>query len=166
MTPSGVSVYDDLLRSELESEEATKASLEQRGLAVITTSGALVTLLLGLAALSTEPDPTFALSKFAGSALAIALVLFVGAALCGLLTNWPFKSDQASPSDIEQLLSRDPEPSSDQAQRDNAFARVAELKSGRRSNGHKARLLVVAMLLEVAAVVAVAIAVWDALAPF
>ena len=47
----GRSIYADFIKEQLDAQEARKVSLEQRGLAVITTSGALVTLLFGLTAL-------------------------------------------------------------------------------------------------------------------
>ncbi|HEX8117309.1 MAG TPA: hypothetical protein VF521_08555, partial [Pyrinomonadaceae bacterium] len=50
---SGYAAYGDFIKDELEAQDKRKASFEQRGLAVITTSGALVTLLFALAALST-----------------------------------------------------------------------------------------------------------------
>ena len=46
----GSQVYDELLVRLQAAEEQRKTSLEQRGTAVITTSGALVTLLFGLPA--------------------------------------------------------------------------------------------------------------------
>lgn len=50
----GTSVYSDFLAGELAAQDARKASFEQRGIAVVTTAGTLVTLLFGLAALSTS----------------------------------------------------------------------------------------------------------------
>ena len=49
--PRGRAIYADYIKEQQEAQEARKVSLEQRGLAVITTSGALVTLLFGLTAL-------------------------------------------------------------------------------------------------------------------
>ena len=47
----GRAIYSDYIKEQLDAQEARKISLEQRGLAVITTSGVLVTLLFGLTAL-------------------------------------------------------------------------------------------------------------------
>lgn len=52
--PAGLVVYGEFIKDELEVQDKRKASFEQRGLAVITTSGVLVTLLFALAALSTK----------------------------------------------------------------------------------------------------------------
>src|SRR5204863_5652630 len=57
----GSSVLLDYLNDQLARQDARKVSLEQRALAVITTSGALVTLLFGLAALSSKRAATFTL---------------------------------------------------------------------------------------------------------
>lgn len=156
---SGVFDYDDLLKDEISAEDARKESLEQRGLAVITTSGVLVTLLFALSALSTKSEPTFDLSDFASVVLAIALALFVGAAVLALIVNQPMDYIAANPNDIEPLLEATPIASAEQARKDVALVRVIELRAARGCNGTKATWLVWAMALEVAAVVAVACAV-------
>lgn len=163
---SGASVYDELLKDELASEDDRKSSLEQRGLAVITTSGVLVTLLFGLAALSTKSESTFDLSGFAESALAVGLIFFVLAAIFGLRTNAPRDYEQASPSDIKLLLDEEPISDDDAARIDVAHVRVDELTAARARNGEKADLVLWAMRFEVLAVTAVAIAIWDVLSPF
>src|SRR6266540_1704964 len=47
---AGYVAYGDFVKDELDAQDKRKSSFEQRGLAVITTSGALVTLLFALAA--------------------------------------------------------------------------------------------------------------------
>ena len=163
--PDGVAEYGSFLREQLAAEDSRKTSLEQRGLAVITTSGALVTLLFALAALSTKKEPTFELTGGAEMALGISLAFFVGAAICALVTNVPLPYHQVKPAQVEGRLDEDPVRSEHDALRDIAKTRATELKSARRMNGIKANLLLVAMALEVAAVVAVAVAVWAVLSP-
>ena len=51
---SGYTVYGEFVKDELEAQDKRKASFEQRGLAVITTSGTLVTLLLARRAVNEE----------------------------------------------------------------------------------------------------------------
>ena len=53
-------MYGQFIKEELAAQDARKV-LEQRAVAVITTSGTLATLLLGLAALSTKASSTFVL---------------------------------------------------------------------------------------------------------
>lgn len=164
---SGVAEYGSFLKDKLAAEDARKASLEQRGLAVITTSGVLVTLLFGLGALSTKEAATFTLDPDAASVLAIALILFVGAAICALITNAPFLAYQeVSPEDLESRLEETPIRTTEEATEDIAVTRVSELKSAGQQNGRKALVLLAAMGLEVAAVAATAIAIWIILNPF
>lgn len=163
---SGITHYDSLLKEKLASEDARKSSLEQRALAVITTSGALVTLLFGLAALSTKREATFDLSDFAETALAVALGLFIGAAVLALRTNTPVDYQEVEADAIQGRINETPPCTSDEAIKDIALTRVDELRSAREKNGEKARQLQWAVGLEVAAVLAVAVAIWDVLAPF
>ncbi|MFZ1926007.1 MAG: hypothetical protein WAU42_07680, partial [Solirubrobacteraceae bacterium] len=85
-TSLGTAVYAEFLVGELAEQDARKASFEQRGIAVVTTAGTLVTLLFGLAALSTSVAKAQQLSGATKTALAYALVLFVASAILALLT--------------------------------------------------------------------------------
>ena len=57
----GRSVYADYIAEQIARQEERKRSIEARGVTVITTSGRLATLLLGLAALTTREEQTFTL---------------------------------------------------------------------------------------------------------
>lgn len=166
MSGSGIYDYDDLLRDELAAEDTRKASLEQRGLAVITTSGALVTLLFGLAVLSTSGKHPVHLSPVANGALGLALGFFVLAALAALFTNQPMDYKQASPKDIADLVNAGVMASPNEARKDVAGARIDELSAARAKNGMKATVLAWALRFETIAVLAVAVGVWDILSPF
>src|SRR5215212_326740 len=80
MTPHepapGFRAYGEFVKDELAAQDQRKASFEQRGLAVITTSGTLVTLLFALSALATKDSQTFALPDAARRWLNGALVFF------------------------------------------------------------------------------------------
>jgi hypothetical protein len=82
--PEYASNYEALVRG----QDERKFSLEQRGLAVITTSGTLATLLFGLVALATKSND-FRLPVRASGPLAVALGAFAAAALLALLTMHP-----------------------------------------------------------------------------
>lgn len=84
----GSEVYADFIKSMLDAEDSRKSSLEQRGIGVITTSGALVTLLFGLTATITSAK-TFTLPPAARDWLTPAAILFVAAAAAGILVNVP-----------------------------------------------------------------------------
>jgi hypothetical protein len=158
---AGAGVYAEYLKEQLTAEDARKASLEQRGLAVITTSGALVTLLFGLVALSTKARQTFELEDEPKYLLAVAVGVFLLAALCALATNMPVTYARVSPDAIRGKLKEDPVPGEDAARREIALTSVKVLRSAKRRNQAKARLLFAGLILEVAAVALVAAAmVW------
>src|SRR5262245_59701725 len=82
-------VYTALVGARLAEEEGRGRSLQARGLAVVTTSGTLVTLIFAVAHF--VPRATVA-ARIPGASrwlLAIAVVAFVGAAVAGLLANVP-----------------------------------------------------------------------------
>ena len=80
---SGVAIYCGLLKDELAAQDIRKGSFEQRGLAVVTTAGALATLLFGLAAFSAT-GTTRPLPRDTKELLVVALVFFV---IAGTLTD-------------------------------------------------------------------------------
>lgn len=157
--PTGLSSISDYTREQLEAEDKRKGSLEQRGLAVVTTSGALVTLLFGLAALSTKAAATFELEDAAKLPLTIALVLFVLASIFALLTNWPLNYHSVTPADVRKSVKQKPPPTEERALKDMALTRLTVLEVARKKNTLKGWLLIVAMSLEVLAVTAVAVAI-------
>jgi MFS family permease len=142
----GVAVYAEYVEAELEAQDKRKSSFEQRGLAVITTSGTLVTLLFALAALSTKQADTFTLPGAAKAWLAAALVLLFLSALCALATNAPLPYDALIATDVRKRMD-DPRFAKDykKATRDVALTRLKELKSAKRLNGIKGWLLAAAM---------------------
>ena len=79
----------DLLENEMARELQRKASLEQRGITVITASGAFVTLVFGFSALVTKGVPFTNFSTPEKVFLVAALVLFVSASLFGVAANIP-----------------------------------------------------------------------------
>src|ERR1700682_4209777 len=68
-------------------EDQRKGSIEQRGAAVVTTSGVLIALLFGFAGFTTTA-PGFRAAGATGLLLAFALVAFLIAAVLGILSNW------------------------------------------------------------------------------
>lgn len=102
--PKGSGVeYSVFLKDLVDSEEKRSTQMETRAIAVITTSGALVTLLLGLSTLVTRVQaatlPTFALW-----AAALAGVGFVASALCAALANSPWKEWGLKPACLRAEL--------------------------------------------------------------
>jgi hypothetical protein len=75
---------------------------------VVTTAGALATLLLGLAALSKKAHTStgsFVLPDAARGSLRVALIFFGAAAIAALLTNFPVRFEYVDPADLKNLIS-------------------------------------------------------------
>ena len=145
-------VAGEFISAEIASEEARKSSLESRGLGVISTSGGLVTLLMGLAVVVTHAVG-FALTDSERWLLTGAAGLYVVASGLGIATNWPVPSLRIDPESLVTLL--DPtawnEEASD-AKRELAVVRRAQLADAVAWNERKARIVLAAMSFEVAAV--------------
>jgi hypothetical protein len=89
-------VLSSAIDNELQQARERAASLEQRAIAVITTSGVLVSLVFGFSALIKGREIT-RLAVAPKALLSIALISFVVAAFAALFTikprNYPVKSD-------------------------------------------------------------------------
>jgi hypothetical protein len=156
---AGQVVIAPLLEKQLEDESSSKSSLEQRGVAVISTSGVLVSLLFGLSAIVTA-NKDFALPEASRVLLVVALVLFVLAAVGGIVSNSPRPYPQVQTSEFERFVSEQiwyacPE----QTNRQIAEAQVCILKGSRERNKSKARALYVAIITQILAVAVLATAI-------
>src|SRR5262249_12281036 len=94
------------LLDQLDEERRRKTSLEQRGTAVITTSGTLVSLLFALAALITTRKQ-FHIPPSAQLILLLAVAFFVIAATGRLLANVPLRYANADHRDLARFLKGD-----------------------------------------------------------
>jgi hypothetical protein len=156
---AGLAVYLPLLEKLLIQENSRKSSLEQRGSAVITTSGVLVSLIFALAAVVVDAQG-FALPGVSRMFLIVALTLFVLAAVAGIISNWPLSYQQIRIEDMHRLVSvknwhGPPEIAAQRV----AESRVAILERARRLNRRKARAVLVAMILQILAVIGLAASV-------
>jgi hypothetical protein len=88
----------------LEDELARKASLEQRALAIISTSGGLITLILALSALLLGKDPSATLGHAPRTLLVMAVSVLVTAAILGLVANAPNRFYLFSAGDIDRMI--------------------------------------------------------------
>ena len=156
--PAGASVYSDYIAEQVKREDDRKSSLESRGLSVITTSGALTTLLFALAAVSTQVD-SFQLSGWSRGFLIAAVVTFLGAAGFAIATNYPLDYDEVKPSELRDAVKNRWSDDERVAERMTSFTRLKVLETARSRNDLKAELLLWATGLEVAGVACVAVAV-------
>jgi hypothetical protein len=102
-SPPDVGAYDTLIKDLLVAAEDRAKGLEARGIAVITTSGTLVTLLLAAAGLATR-TPSFSIDRWALDLAAAAGICFALAALCALLANLPKKRWMTLPDTVRTEL--------------------------------------------------------------
>lgn len=148
-------VIAEVVAKELDTLRSTRSSLQSRGLAVITSSGTLVTLLFGLSALTTEAEG-FVLPSDTHLPLALGAVLLVLASVAGILTTVPRKAEEVDLDDLDGLI----EPELWEAPKTNASQAVASMqlsaaKSHREKNTTIARILLAATSLEIAGVACV-----------
>lgn len=155
---SGRTVYADYIREQLVAQEARKASLEQRGLSIVSTSGALVTLLFGLAALTVERDD-FALPTAASVLLVIALLVFVAAGVSAIVTNIPLSYQGVTGEALRTAVAERWDDTDAEATRMTSLTRIKVLESARQRNNMKGVALFVGMALELVAVALVGAAV-------
>jgi Domain of unknown function (DUF1994). len=147
-----------LVKEQLTEERARKTSLEQRGLAVITSSGTLAALLFGLTALVTKAQ-AFELPPPAALLLALAALLFVIAAVLGLAVNWTVFYIEVEPEGLRGLQAEDWAGDEAEAAKTVAAAWTEIIEGARPRNGSKANLLRGAILAELVAIAFVLAAV-------
>jgi hypothetical protein len=145
----GYEAYSEFLRSLVDTEVSRKSSLEQRGIAVITTSGTLATLLYGLTAVVTS-SKTLNLPVGAVGWLVASSIVFVLAAMTGVVVNIPLFYGEVELT--EEVLRGAWEDSAPDAQAAIANVRISQLTVARRANGIKAWILTISVSLEVVAV--------------
>ena len=143
-------IYADYIKALIDSEDARKASLEQRGTGVVTTSSALATLLFAFVGVATAAK-NFALPASAHGYLIAAIALFAAAVALGILTNVPILYKQGKPT-VGQLAKVWRYVESD-AQLYVIATRLKVLQSARRSNALKGWLVLLSAVVQLAALV-------------
>lgn len=156
--PAGSDVYADFVKSLVDAESSRKSSLEQRGIAVITTSGTLVTLLFGLIAVITS-SKTFVLPSRVHGWLAGAAILFVLAALLGIVMNVPLFYGEIAITEAELRESWGDAPPD--AQASVTSVRLKSLAQASKANTRKAWVLVFSVILELIAVIILTIGIFE-----
>jgi hypothetical protein len=156
--PGGPAVYAAYVGAQVVSQEERKSSLEQRGLAVITTSGVLVALLFGLAAVLTGTSG-YHLPNGARAPILIALVLFVIAAVAAIVTNLPLHYKGVTADALKKTVEDGWEHSTAEAQREVSLTEIKVFRRAKERNRTKGRALIVAILAEIAAVISLAVAI-------
>lgn len=151
--------YEQLIKEQLDEERSRKASLEQRAVFVITSSGTLATLLFGLATVVTGTTG-LSLSGTAKFFLVCAVPLFLASAVLGILVNAPRDYDELGTDELARIVEPDYwQAAGSIGARRSAEARITVLRTARSLNLKKAKQLFWALIVEVIAVGAVALTV-------
>jgi hypothetical protein len=144
--------YSQLITDQLTEERSRNASLEARGITVITTSSTLATLLFALTAGLTTAN-RFKLPGPARLPLLLALCAFVAAAVLGLMTSIPLRYREPTPAGLAKLVDANFWTArAEIGELRVASARVTTLAVARAANGLKVRLLLGAISFELLAV--------------
>lgn len=149
-------IYADYIKSLVDAETARKTSLEQRGVGVVTTSGTLVTLLFALIG-AVSAAKNFSLPVLAHGYLGAAVILFAVAVGVGLTANLPMFYKEAEPT--AEQLARVWDYTPQGAEAFVISTRLTILSSYRHANAVKGWLVLLAGLVELAAVVMLVLAI-------
>lgn len=151
--------YWDLVKEQLTEERSRKTSLEQRGITVITSAAAMVTLLFGLTALATKASATYVLPDPAPGLLIAAGALFLMAAVLAIAINWAVHYIEVTPAGLRGVITEDWAGDEAAAGKTVADAWIDIVEGARDRNRFKGQVLRLALIVEVAALGAVAAAV-------
>jgi hypothetical protein len=159
--------YAALVKEQLDGAYTKQSSFEQRGIAVVTTSGTLASLLFGLVAAITARSG-FSFSGLAQAVILAALASFLLAAVLGLGVNSPQLRRTVvglDPTNFRQqvLNTASWEGSAVEGSLAVTDVRLQMLNDARVGNGIRSRLLAAAFGFEGLAAVLLAIAVADIL---
>jgi hypothetical protein len=150
--------YSAFLKDLVEAEEKRNTGMETRGLAVVTSSGTLVTLLLGLAALVTRVQQA-KLPGLALGAAAVAAALLVASAVCAGLANAPWRGWGLKPECLRDELWERWDHASDNPVAKIAATRLRMWAETHQLTQRKAKLVFTAAMLQGAGALALTVAV-------
>jgi hypothetical protein len=150
--------YLAFIEGELSVERERRSVYDARGQALVTTSGALVTLLTGLAAV-VKTGTTVRFSASALLAVVFALVLFVCAAACGIVAGWNRHYALASYTTLNRMLNEHWTDGEVDARNNVATLHAITVNTLRRANGFKAACVSVGLIVQVIALITLGVAV-------
>jgi hypothetical protein len=146
-------VYAHVISELLALETTRKASIEQRGIAVITTAGGLVSLLIALSALLLRDHGSGQLVYGSRVLIVVAIAGFIAAAGLGVAANAPRRYGGFTSEDLDRLVKKSAWLADrDEAALEVAREQVAELKIAVALNNRKATYVQWAITSEVIAV--------------
>lgn len=159
MTDQG-DVYAKFIESELKLEYERRSALDGRALAVSTSSSAFLALVFALFVVVTGKDYKFSSGGTRG--LLLSLAFFIAAAVLGLIANAAREYEVPAVDTLRLMTSDHWIDSEVDARNITAGLNVTSIAALRCGNNSKARLVVVAFLFQMAAVVGiVATVAWE-----
>lgn len=155
---NGQTIYPEFLKELVAAEDAQRVTLESRGAGVITSSGALVTLLLAFAALVTKRND-FTLGSGTRLLLMISVGAFIAAALLAIWTYAPQERRIVDGAALKDELPAVWDQDAEFARKKITATRLDQLQVSQHANDVKAGLLGAAVVAEVIGVVLLAVSV-------
>lgn len=141
---------------ELETSRAMAASVQARGIAVISSAGTLVTLLLGLVAITTDTTSHMFLTS-AKYPLCLAAMFLVLAAVAGIITNAPRRGQATDFDSLRPLLGEKLwHVPAGHAEQEVAKVQLNLAHASRQRNSRMARWLLYSIILEILGVACLA----------
>jgi hypothetical protein len=151
-------ILGELIQDALDEERKLKDSLAQRSVMVISTSGTLVTLSLGVSALVTRAQE-FVVPAAVLVCVAVALVLLFGAAVLAVLNNAPWRQGTVDLDAFAErgTLAADWSAADGELEVEAYALRLRLAADLRASNHRRSRYLLLALALECAALAALSV---------
>lgn len=148
--------YAKFIEGDLKQEYDRRTGLDARGLAIITSSSAFLTLIFAITVLVAGKEHHF--SPTGARGLVCSLVLFVVASVLGLLANASRRYQVPSGETLLHMTTDHWTDSETAARNICAGLNVTTVRSLRVGNGKKARLLAVGFGFQLAALLALVVA--------
>lgn len=158
MTDQGTN-YATFIEAELKAERERRTALDARGLAIVTTTAALTTVLTAVGALVSTRSG-FRLPHGIFWPLVGALVAFVGTAVLGILAAGPQPYAVATPETLEQMVREHWRDHEVDARNNVSVVNMRTIASLRAGNNRRGNLISAATWVQIAGLLSLAVAVF------
>jgi hypothetical protein len=137
--------------TQLDSERQRKQSLEQRGITIITSAGAIATLIFAVSAFVSKSTNTAKFVRAEALPIKLSIVAFLIAAVLGLGTNLPFRYGGLSARSLLEVYKQQRSEGADYIgfQESLIYANSEILRRTQRLNFYKSEILLTGFLFEI-----------------
>lgn len=143
--------YSAFTKKQLDAEYDRRASLDARGVALVTTSGVLATIVFAAAGFALGKD--YVPSVLGRGLIVSGLILFCGAALFGLLASALRSYDVAKRLHLEEMTRNSHwSDTEEEARRNTAAINTVTVTTLRKGNEEKATRLVIGLVFQLVAI--------------